>query len=442
MVAVTILSLLLALPVAQASVNVEVRISSAIEWIRARQVESYSITGFVAGPIGSLNSTMYLRDQALITLALSDYHSTHNDDRYDDLLRSAANLIMQGRTPSGRFYEYYDLKKQQWVNQGGLYPWEAYALAGLATSAYKISFKNPEQRSYWSAIESGLKVSVVNLLSNQRSDGAWVFRNSLTSQHEALTSENGMMLMALSYIGLFEHDFGSSQQALYYGKLSEKTAGWLFSQQVSNNTLPDFGGFPHSDLNSTQTSEENGIVLLGADSYYSIIGVLDSQASPTIWDARTLMIDWIAGFDRSMRDSYGGMYSSRDSSGVVSEYPKTTFAACWMLQSLADIWVNLGGDAYYADSVKPYDWIVGGNEVRVDMQASATQSGSGMGFYSGVVSGGMIDQTMRTDVAASAGYALNRAAFIQVPEFSQSAQSLVLILFVSLTYVVVRKKRK
>jgi len=434
------ISMFLALPVVQASADVESRIASAIEWIRAQKVSSYSISGFIAETDRPLNSTLYLEDQALVALALSDYHSTHNDARYDDLLKVAANFIIQARTPSGRFYEYYDLNKRQWVHEGGLYSWDAYAIAALAASAYKIAFKSPEERSYWFAVEAQMKTSVINLLSNQRSDGAWMFRNYTTGRHEALTSENAVMLMGLSYIGLFEYQWGSSQQASYYGKLSEKTANWLFSTQVANSTFTNYGGFPHSDLNSTQISEENGIILLGVNSYYSIIGLLDPRASPTIWDARRVMIDWVDGFVRKMRDSYGGPYFARNSNGIL-EYPKTTSAASWMLQALADIWVNLGGNEYYGDSQKPYEWIVGGNELRVDLQSAASHSGPALGFYSAILPDG-VHRNARTGVTASAVYAFVRAGFIQIPEFPQSAQAFVLFLGFGGALLVIRKKKR
>lgn len=434
------ISIFLALPVVQASANVESRIVSAIEWIRGQEVLSYSISGFVAETDRPLNSTLYLEDQALVALAVSDYHSTHNDARYDDLLKVAANFIIQARTPSGKFYEYYDLKRHQWVHEGGLYSWDAYAIAALAVSAYKISSESPEERAYWFAIEAQMKTSVINLLSNQRSDGAWIFRNYTTGRHEALTSENAVMLTGLSYIGLFEYQWGSSQQASYYGKLSEKTANWLFSKQVANSTFTNYGGFPHSDLNSTQISEENGIILLGVDSYYSIVGLLDPQASPTVWDARRVMIDWVAGFVRNMRDSYGGPYFARNLKGIL-EYPKTTSAASWMLQALADIWVNLGGDEYYSDSQRPYEWIVGGNELRADLQSAASQSGPALGFYSAILPG-VVDRNVRTGVAASALYAFLRAGLIQVPEFPQSAQALVLFLGFSVALLFMRKKKR
>lgn len=226
-----IITLISVLPVVHASTDVESRIVSAIEWIRGQEVSSYSISGFVSGSDPSMSAVIRLEDQALVALALSDYHFTHNDARYDELLE-VANFIIQSRTSSGKFYEYYDLRTHQWVHAGGLYPWDAYAIASLAASAYKISYKSPDERSYWLSIESQLKTSVNNLLSDQRSDGAWIFRNFTSGKHEALTSENAILLTGLSYLGLFEYQWGSPQQAMFYGKLSEKTASWLFSMQV------------------------------------------------------------------------------------------------------------------------------------------------------------------------------------------------------------------
>lgn len=436
----TIITLSLLMPLVHASMNVEPRIVSAVEWIRGQEVSSYSISGFVRGPDASMNSTIYLEDQALVALALSDYHSTHNDARYDGLLKVAANFIVQGQTSSGKFYEYYDLRKHQWMHEGGLYSWDAYAIAALAASAYKVSLKNPDQQPYWFPIEAQLKISVINLLSNQRSDGAWIFRNYTTTKHEALTRENAVMLTGLSYIGLFEHQWGTSQQALFYAKLSEKTASWLFSMQVPNSTFTNYGGFPHSDTDPTQISEDNGVILLGVDSYYSVIDLLDPQGSPTIWDSRRVMIDWVAGFVRPVRDSYGGPYYGRGANGIL-QYPKTTIAAAWMLQALADIWVNLGGDEYYGDSQKPYAWIVGGNELQTDLQAASGQSGSALGFYNGIMAGA-VDRTARTDVTASAFYAFVRAALIQVPEFPESVQAVILLVGLVAALVVVRMRKR
>jgi hypothetical protein len=177
----------------------------------------------------------------------------------------------------------------------------------------------------------------------------------------------------------------------------------------------------------------------GVNAYYTIIGLLDRQASPSVYDARSVMIKWVDGFVRKMRDSYGGVYFAR-TTHKVSEYPKTTNAASWMLQSLADVWVNLGGDEYFSDSQKPYDWIVGGNELHADMQTAAGSSQLALGFYSAIVHG-EVDRSARTGVTALALYGFVSAAFIQVPEFAQGAQVVVVFLMLSVALLVTRKRK-
>lgn len=431
-----LIAVLIGLPLAQASPDVEARIISALGWLKGQEISDSNLTGFARGTDAATNRTIFVEDQALLALALSDYHSTHNDDTYDSLLKVAANFIMSARTSSGDFYEYYDLRSQQWFHAGALYPWDAYAIAGLAAAAYKISSKSTKDQSFWTTIEAKLKQSLNNSLSNQRDDGAWLFRNYASRTGEALTRENALYLVGLQYVALFEHQWGSNQQAGFYARLSERTASWLFSKQSSN--VATFGGFPHSDLNSTQISEENGAVLLGVDTYYSIIGVLVPQPSPTIWDARRVMADWVSGFARKMRDQYGGPYYGRDSTGMM-EYPKTTLAAVWMLQALVDIWINLGGFEYYADSQRPYDWIVGGNELRADLQGATSVSGVPGGFYRSVTDG-TLDKTARMDVTASAVYGFVRAAFILVQEFPAGVG--MTLLFMGLCAVLTVKRRR
>lgn len=69
---------------------------------------------------------------------------------------------------------------------------------------------------------------------------------------------------------------------------------------------------------------------------------------------------------------------------------------------------------------------------------TAVSSGSA-GFYSAILPGG-VDRTTRTDVTASAVYAFVTAAFIQVPEFPQGTEALILIVGLSVVLVVIRKK--
>ncbi len=438
MSACLILTVLVALPFGRASADVESRILSAISWINGQATSDSYLTGFVRGTDATTNRTIFVEDQALIALALSDYRSTHNDNRYDDLLKIAANFIMSARTPSGDFYEYYTLQTRQWFHAGGLYPWDAYAIAGLAAAAYKISSKSPNEQAFWLPIEAKLKSSVDSVLSSHRDDGAWLFRRYGTGAREALTRENAMLLVGLQYLALFEHQWGSSQQAEFYAMLSQQTAGWLFSMQVRDSALPMFGGFPHSDRNSTQVSEENGAVLLGVDTYYLIIGVLVPEPSPTIWDARRVMADWVDGFARKMRDPSGGPYYGRSSAGLV-EYPKTTRAAAWILQAFVDIWINFGGNDYYRDTQKPYDWIVGANELAADLQGATSISGAPGGFYASILSG-TLNKASTTDVVASALYAFVRAAFILIPEFPRGTGGILLL--IALCGVLALKQRR
>ena len=425
-------------PVVRASADVESRIISAIGWINGQKVSNVEYVGFARGNDPDTNRTVFVEDQALVALALSDYHSTHNDDRYDNLLNVAARFINSARTPRGDFYEYYDLRTGRWLHAGDFYSWNAYAIAGLAAAAYKISSKDYSQRTFWFPIEAKLKQSVTIFLGNQRDDGAWAFHGTSTTAREALTRENAVFLVGLLYLGLFESQWGSPEQARLYGQLAEKTATWIFSVQENNTALATFGGFPHSDTNSTQLSEENGEVLWGVDTYYSTIGVLLPQPSPSIWDARRAMADWVSGFAEKMRDSYGGPYNGRTSTSL-NEYPKTTRGAAWMLQALVDIWINLGGPRYYDNSQKSYDWIVGGNELGAELQQASSISGVQGGFYESI-SAGTVDRTSRTDVTASALYAFVRSAFVQVPEFPRIGA--ILVFFAAVFGVLVLTRRK
>jgi hypothetical protein len=418
------------------SANVEVRLTSIINWIEGQQISNSQIAGFARDTGAGTKETVYSLDQALFALALSDYFVNHNDAQYNDLLHTATAFLSSARSSTGDFYEYYDMNRANWVHLGQFDSWEVYAIAGLAASAYKLLLKDSSQRAYWISIESKLKNTVNIFLSNQRSDGAWVFQTR-PGYYEALTRENAILLTALLYLGLFEHTWGSMQQATFYGQLSQRTARWLFSTQ--NITAgPLFGGFPSSDLNSTQTSETNGQILLGVDSYYSIVGVLLPQPSPNAYDARTVMAEWIYGYAEEMRDNYGGPYYGRTAVALL-QYPKTMLAAVWMLQALADIWINLGGDEFFGLSQHTYDWIVGNNELQLDLQEAPNMAGTGGGFYASINTD-RVDQSTNTEINAAAAYAIGRAAFIHVPEFPVG-ETIVLIITLFGVYAIVEQQR-
>lgn len=432
-----LLVILVGLPTAHASADVESRLTSAIDWIKAEQVSNLQYKGFARGTTSDTNHTVYSLDQALIVLALSDYQTNHNDIKYDDMLHTAATFLNSARSSTGDFYEYYDMKQGSWVHLGDFDAWEVYAIAGLAAAAYKTLSQDSSQRAYWLPIEIRLKSSINSFLQNQRSDGAWLF-HTRPGAYEALTSENAILLTGLLYLGLFERTWGSVQQATFYGQLSQRTAHWLFSTQ--NVTGPLFGGFPKSDLNSTETSDINGEVLLGVDTYYSIIGVLSSQPTPNLYDARRVMTNWIYGYAEEMRDSYGGPYEGRTETAII-QYPKTMLAAAWMLQALSDIWINLGGSEFFDVSQHAYDWIAGNNELQLDLQGATNLTGTTQGFYSSITSSG-VDRTVNTEVTAAAVYGIGRAAFTHVPEFPVGETLLVIIALVGALAIADRRGRR
>ena len=89
-----LIAVLVGLPAAVSSPDVESRIISALAWLKGQEISDSNLAGFARGTDATTNRTIFVEDQALLALALSDYHSTHNDDRYDSLLKVAANFIM------------------------------------------------------------------------------------------------------------------------------------------------------------------------------------------------------------------------------------------------------------------------------------------------------------------------------------------------------------
>jgi hypothetical protein len=427
-----LLALSLVTPFVSASADVNDREISAIAWLKGQAQSKLGFAGFARGTSSPWNHTIFVEDQALIALALSDYHATHYDSTYDGLLKTALAFIMAARVNRGDFFEYYDTQTGAWHHVGGLYQWDAYTIAGTAAAAYKIVSADLSQLSYWFPIVYKLEASLSSFDPSERSDGAWLFGVYGTTKQEALTRENALLLVGILYLGLFENSWGSGQRATNLGLTAERTARWLLSMQSDNSTSA-YGGFPHSDANSTQVSEENGEILLGVNTYYSLIGVLLQNPSPTIWDARASMANWVRGFVVNMMDNYGGIYNARNAN-VTLHYPKTSFAAAWVMQAVADIWINIGdigpGNIPYRNVTQyQYDWLTGQNELSTDLQGAQNIAGTSGGFYSGISTSGL-NRLAATGTVAAVIYALDRAQFIRIPEFPGGAERTLLILTV------------
>ncbi len=424
---VALLSVILLLPLARASSanDVDTRIGLAAQWIAGQQIAKSGYSGFLRGTTPPWNSRIYTEDQALIVLALSDYHATHYDSRYDALFNIAMNFVEAARINGRDFSEYYDISLGLWGSVGDLYSWDAYAISANAAAIYKLVSINTNLSSGYSTVIAQLEQTLNNYRREQRSDGAWSF--NVAGSHQALTRENAMMLAGIVYIALFENTWGNKQRATDLALVAQATAKWLFStQQIALGAM--FGGFPHSDSNSTQVAEENGEIMYGVDTYYSAIGVLLPHPSPSVFDARRVMGDWVQGFVVEMMDPYGGMYLARFNETLL-KYPKTIRAVSWVMQALADIWIDIGnigqGNIPYRDVTQAtYNWTTGNNELNVDMQQARALNGTLGGFYDSIEAQ-RIDKDATVAVAASALYAFNRADYIQIPEFPTTSALLV-----------------
>jgi hypothetical protein len=435
-----ILTILLVLPGVRAEVNVELRMSSAIGWIAGQQIINVPFPGFARGTDPNTNGTLFVKDQALVALALSEYRYTHNTVSNNAMIDTAANLTMSAQTPSGDFYEYYDIRDGRWHNSGDLYSWDAYVIGALALASYRVTAEIQRPSGFWFDVEANLKKSVSGFIGYQRDDGAWLFRVEGSVERKALTRENAWMLAGLSNVGLFERLWGSPQQAAYYGFLAEKTAKWVFSTQVDDVTQFNYGGFPHSDDNSTQFTDENGEILRGIQGYYSAIASLVDTPSPTIQDTRRLMVKWVRGFVNQMSDTYGGLYYAR-TINTITYQPQTTLGNSWVIRALADIWVDLGDPAFKDGSGVVYNWLIGGNVAGVDLQGAPSLGGGQGGFYRSI-NGSAVDTTTTTDVTAAALYAITDAAYIKIPEVPRNAEAALVLIVIIGALAVTRVKKK
>lgn len=159
----------------------------------------------------------------------------------------------------------------------------------------------------------------------------------------------------------------------------------------------------------------------GIQGYYSAIGSLVNDPSPSVQDARRLMVYWVRGFVSKMSDSYGGLYYARTASAIIPQ-PQTTLGNAWVLRALVDIWVDLGDPAFKDGSGIVYDWLTGHNVAGADLQRAPSLAGGQGGFYRSI-NGSSVDKTSTLDITAPALYAITDAAYIKIPEVTTTAET-------------------
>lgn len=408
--------------------NVESRITSAIEYIIGQQASGNGIEGFLRGTAPPDSQRMYTTDAGLVALALSFYMQTHPPIKNYENLKVAIDFLVHAQTESGDFREYFSTSNNTWGSGGRFYYWNAYALLGASYAAFILQQASVDT-AYWNGIVDGLKKCVESWLPQNQVDGGVGFYFPDGSVRTDIAA-NGAMLVALMHIAEFEFYSGDGYTAARYARWAEELAAWLRSRQEASKSSWGWGGFYMNGGKLEQDSYENGLAMFGLDSYYEGIGLISANFAPTIDEARSSMINWAEGFGDRMLDQLGGPSYARFQNGSIP-YPKTVSAAASMTQALVDIWINIGTHAYWVNASRAYEWMTGANGQLPDLQTAQNIQGVSGGFYFGLSQGGLI-QRSDLGISALAMYALVRASYVRIPEFSQQPIALLIPLLVVL----------
>ncbi len=414
--------------------NVESRISSAIEYIIGQQASANGIQGFLRGTAPPDSERMYAVDAGLVALAFSFYMQTHPPIKYYDNLRVSIDFLMHAQTESGDFREYFSVSNGTWGSGGRFYYWNAYALLGASYAAFVLEQASVDT-AYWSGVVNGLRKCVESWLPQNQVNGGVGFYFPDGSVRADIAA-NGAMLVALMHIALFEFYSGDGYTAARYVRWAEELAAWLRSMQEASKSSWGWGGFYVNGSKLEQDSYENGLAMFGLNSYYEGIGLISSNFAPTIDEARSSMINWAEGFGERMLDPLGGPSYARFQNGSIL-YPKTVGAAASLTQAMVDIWINIGTHAYWVNASRAYEWMTGANGQLPDLQTAQNIQGVSGGFYFGLSQGGVISKS-DLGVSALALYALVRASYVRIPEFSHQP----IALLIALLAVLVMLKRR
>jgi hypothetical protein len=433
-----ILAISLQIPVSTSAVfNIEDRIGAAIDFINGQRLMG-SVGGFLRYTNTSNQRLIYSEDNGIIALALAGYQDTHYPYKFYSSLKSALEFIIQAQSPSRDFYEYYDVAAGSWFNAGKLYYWDSYVIMGAAYAAYVGSSKSADDISYWSKVVQRLRVCVDYWLPRRLTVGGSVsfsFPNSPDSPDIAASSA---MLIGLIYLALQQYTWGDRGVASTYSAWSQAIASWIYNLQETNKASKAFGGFYSDATGKMQLSFENGLAMFAINKYYSAISLLTTKPAPSVEDSMQIMINWAEGFAERILDGWGGPQFGR-SDGNIIKYPKEVKTASLILQALADVWINIGGPTirqrgppyYWSDAYNVYEWLVGENEFKVDLQRDRDIAGIAGGFVDGLSGSGQYSEGTITPTTWSI-YALIRTSYISIPEFESVPILLPLLILLSL----------
>lgn len=402
--------------------DIEDRIAEGIGWIIGQETMWSGVTGYRRSPVpGEESVQMYSEDHGLVALMLSAYRDTHFTDRFDQRLRVAVEFLIGAQTLGKDFYHFFD---GRWRESGKLYSWNAYAILGLAHAAYIMTKDVPAERAYWNRAEIVAREALLQWMPrSQRLDGAWMFSYVGASDRTGI-GENGAMLAATLYTALYEKLWGSPAIATLLTGSAHRAAKWLYEQQERDSSSWGYGGFYHNVTRSGQQMGENSLAMFGLNRFWKIMGALLDSFTPTYEMLRQSMRSWVDGFVERMVDAQWGLYSARSALGLAA-YPKTSFAAGWTMQTLADIWINMGDAKFWDDAHSLYKWLTGNNEMRTDLQQAPNSKDQPGGFYEGIITTNSLNTASSVATTASVVFGLLYGSLIRIPEFSSNQIALI-----------------
>jgi hypothetical protein len=422
-------------------IDIAARIERGMSWVLKQTVEyqknKYCFTSGTGKPDeGEVSS----EDNARVALSLSSYHMYLTSDKHDAWLKASLEFVLESQAVTRDFHRYYDTKKGQWVSSGSFYFWNAHIVALLVQTAFTMR-RLPEGfvgHEFWDRIIQSVESCIDSWMeSNMRTDGSWIL--VYPDSRPVQTGDVGMILNALSCLSGYEKMWKNGDKADGYSKAAQRTCGWVVSKQEMNPSSWGYGGYYDDDSRKVQTALSNGRAMFGLLSYWAFIGL--TIPDPDYDLLRKSMIAWTEGFVAKMTDHYGGPGEGRTELATFL-YPKKTLAAAEFIRDLTLIWVNLGGARYWSLAEMTYKWLVGSNEMSIDLQQmndTDTMNGS---FFSGIENDTYMDQKSTIETTSQCIDAMLNAMSIHIPELSHPYSMTFLIVAASSVLLSLKRRKR
>jgi hypothetical protein len=430
------LSLSLVAPAMAAGANIDTRITNGVDWILGQEAEyvpgSRAFVSAVTSDPG--RHRIYVDEDSMAASVFTMYHKVYTSKKYDEKLMEALTFMMAAQTTGKDFYQYWNMTTGKWSGKGKLFYWNAYAVEGLAFSAFhmRLSTTVNSQEEFYDQAKNAAATCIEEWHGkSQQSDGRWVFGYPDENDHAEIDA-NGMILTALLYLSLYELHWGDRAKMTTYYNWAEKTVLWILNRQERNKSSWAYGGFYDDETNNAQHTDSNGRAMFGLTTYLRAINSLTNQTEPMFSNIRLSIHIWANNFLLKMVDGKWGVYCYRTMSGT-TEYPKQVYRAGELMRALVEIWIVLGDLKFEGYASKLYGWITGINEKNVDFQKALNLKSNHGGFYVGINSDGTLDNYSNVETTATVTSAFIYGRWITIPEFSRNS----LTFLIPLTFLVV-----